>query len=71
MVTKRIGKKRKTAETKPNPEESVSNREKIALLAYKYWEERGHPGGSDQEDWYRAEREIMEQVGSSSQTRQV
>ena len=34
----------------------VSNREKIALLAYSYWEQRGCQGGSAEEDWYRAER---------------
>ena len=35
---------------------SISNREKIALLAYSYWEQRGCQGGSAEEDWYRAER---------------
>ena len=37
---------------------AVSEREQIALLAYSYWEARGHQGGSPEEDWYRAEREI-------------
>jgi hypothetical protein len=36
----------------------VSRREKIALLAYTYWEQRGRQGGSPEEDWYRAEREV-------------
>jgi hypothetical protein len=36
----------------------VSNHEKIELLAYSYWMERGCPGGSPDEDWFRAEREI-------------
>jgi hypothetical protein len=36
----------------------VSKREKIALLAYSYWEQRGCQGGSPEEDWFRAEREI-------------
>jgi hypothetical protein len=36
----------------------VSDREKIALMAYTYWEQRGCQGGSSDEDWYRAEREI-------------
>jgi len=35
----------------------ISRREKIALLAYSYWEQRGYQGGSPEEDWYRAERE--------------
>jgi hypothetical protein len=33
--------------------------EEIARLAYGYWEDRGHPHGSAQEDWYRAERELL------------
>ena len=32
--------------------------EEIARLAYAYWEARGHPHGSAQEDWFRAEREL-------------
>jgi hypothetical protein len=36
----------------------VSKREKIALLAYSYWEQRGCRGGSPEEDWYRAERDV-------------
>jgi hypothetical protein len=31
---------------------------RIALLAYEFWQERGCPLGSPQEDWFRAEREI-------------
>jgi len=38
---------------------SVSTHEKVALLAYSYWEERGRQGGSAQEDWFRAEREVL------------
>ena len=36
----------------------VSRRERIALLAHSYWEQRGCQGGSPEEDWYRAEREV-------------
>lgn len=32
----------------------------IAELAYSYWEARGYQGGSDWEDWFRAERELEE-----------
>jgi len=42
---------------------SISIQEKVALLAYRYWEERGRRGGSPEEDWYRAEREILGQLG--------
>ena len=37
---------------------AVSTREKIASLAYSYWEQRGCQGGSPEEDWFRAEREL-------------
>ncbi len=37
---------------------AVSKREKIAVLAYTYWLQRGCQGGSPEEDWFRAEREI-------------
>jgi hypothetical protein len=30
----------------------------IAELAYSYWEARGRQGGSAEEDWLRAEREL-------------
>jgi hypothetical protein len=32
--------------------------EDIALRAYLFWEERGSPIGSPEEDWLRAEQEI-------------
>ena len=38
----------------------TSIRERIALLAYSYWETRGCRGGSPEEDWFRAERELLE-----------
>jgi hypothetical protein len=37
---------------------TVSKNEKIALLAYSYWIQRGCQGGSSEEDWFRAEQEI-------------
>jgi DUF2934 family protein len=27
-------------------------------LAYRFWEERGRPFGSPEEDWFKAEREL-------------
>jgi hypothetical protein len=33
--------------------------EEIARLAYAYWEARGRGHGSAQEDWFRAERELL------------
>jgi hypothetical protein len=31
---------------------------RIAVLAYQFWQERGCPHGTSEEDWFRAEREI-------------
>jgi hypothetical protein len=36
--------------------------EQIAALAYSYWDARGGQGGSPEEDWLRAERQL--QTGS-------
>jgi hypothetical protein len=34
--------------------------ERISALAYFYWQQRGCPVGSSDEDWFRAERDIRE-----------
>ena len=40
--------------------ESVAiDTEAIANLAYSFYEARGHVGGSAEEDWLRAEQELM------------
>ena len=44
-------------EVEPMADESPSHDE-IAVLAYSYWEGRGCQGGSPEEDWLRAEREL-------------
>jgi hypothetical protein len=41
------------ATTAPPPEHN-----KIARLAYAYWQGRGCPDGSPEEDWFRAEEEL-------------
>ena len=33
--------------------------EEIARLAYTHWEARGRGHGSAQEDWFRAERDLL------------
>jgi hypothetical protein len=38
----------------------ILNRDAIARLAYSYWAARGYIGGSAEEDWLRAERELRE-----------
>jgi hypothetical protein len=42
-------------DTDPGPS---PDREAIARLAYSYWEARGGNGGSPEDDWFRAEREL-------------
>jgi hypothetical protein len=45
---------------------SVSEEEQVALLAYSYWEARGRQGGSAEEDWLRAVREIRNRGNHAS-----
>ena len=49
-----------TVESAPQAQShpSVVTNEKIAARAYQYWEARGFQGGSAEEDWFRAEREL-------------
>ena len=48
------------------------NQEEIAYLAYSYWEARGRQGGSPEEDWLRAEREIAaRQIAMPTRTRET
>jgi len=44
--------------TQPVPD--APTQEQIASLAYSYWEARGYQGGSPEEDWLRAERELAD-----------
>ena len=37
----------------------------IEKLAYQFWEARGKPLGTSQEDWFRAERELLHELGPS------
>lgn len=41
-----------------SPAQTESRRENIEALAYQFWEERGRPIGSPEEDWFRAEAEV-------------
>jgi Protein of unknown function (DUF2934) len=41
------------------PVEGIPIEAQIARLAYSLWEARGGNGGSAEEDWYRAEQEIL------------
>jgi hypothetical protein len=44
-------------------EVSASTHDRIAALAYSYWEARGGQGGSPWEDWFRAEEELRRKRG--------
>jgi len=44
---------------------SVIDHEEIARLAYSYWEARGCPGGSPEEDWFRAENELLREASGA------
>jgi hypothetical protein len=49
-----------TPNTDPEPTSAAAapTHDQIARLAYSYWEARGGRGGSSEEDWARAEREL-------------
>ena len=34
----------------------------VEKLAYRFWEERGRPSGSPEEDWFKAERELQREL---------
>jgi hypothetical protein len=36
----------------------------VSALAYSYWETRGRQGGSPEEDWIRAEKELCVRMAS-------
>jgi len=43
----------------------LRDEEEVARLAYSYWLARGCPEGSPEEDWLRAEQEVLQQHGSA------
>ena len=42
----------------PGAADAKATAEEIARLAYHYWQARGCPGGSPEEDWFRAEHDL-------------
>jgi hypothetical protein len=48
-----------TASPTSEPVRAIST-EEISRRAYSYWEARGYQGGTPEEDWFRAERELFE-----------
>ena len=47
-------------------EHRTLDQEAIARLAYFYWEERGCPNDSPDEDWFRAEAELRNQLAATA-----
>jgi Protein of unknown function (DUF2934) len=45
------------------PALSSPEHEQIAQLAYSYWQARGCPDGSAEEDWFRAEADLQNGAG--------
>jgi len=47
----------------------IATYEAIAQRAYEIWEREGYPVGSDQEHWFRAERELRSQATQEQETK--
>ena len=47
-------------------EHPTSDQEAIGRLAYFYWEERGCPNDSPDEDWFRAEAELRNRLAAAA-----
>jgi len=43
--------------------------DRVAELAYTLWESRGCPIGSPEEDWFKAEEELVSQTEASADYR--
>jgi hypothetical protein len=54
----------KTSTKKPQATATprVPSHDEIARLARQYWAERGHRDGHAEQDWLRAEQELMKQA---------
>jgi Protein of unknown function (DUF2934) len=57
IAAKTAAPKKKTVKAKATP--VMVTHEAIALLAHRFWIERGGQHGSHEDDWIRAERELL------------
>ena len=62
--TKVTAKQRKTATRKENvaqpPKLAMPSRAEIEVLAQRYWAQRGYTDGYAEQDWLRAEQELLQ-----------
>ena len=47
-------------ETPAQVEQTMPAHNEIAVLAYALWQERGCPDGSPEEDWLKAEQQLIQ-----------
>jgi hypothetical protein len=66
-----IGRARRETYQLPPVAPPTPSHDEIARLAYTYWEARGRQHGSHEEDWYRAERELLRRRPYSEMRRVV
>ena len=65
---KRVTKPAEVAAVEVAAIERVTNpsQEEIARLAYLFWEARGCQGGSPEEDWLRAEKQLSQRASAAT-----
>jgi hypothetical protein len=47
-------------------DDGAADHERVRLLAYSLWQQRGCPIGSPEDDWFRAESELRVEARSPS-----
>jgi hypothetical protein len=60
MARAKMSAEAETRTESPRTDTSESEiHEEIAILAYQFWQERGCPIGSPEEDWFRAKQALQ------------
>jgi Protein of unknown function (DUF2934) len=47
-----------------DPDAGMQQQEKLKLLAYQFWQERGSPFGTPEVDWFRTENEVRPRMAN-------
>ena len=55
-----------TVEVAPPETAAHPSQEEIARLAFLFWEARGCQGGSPEEDWLRAEKQLSQRASAAT-----